>query len=140
MVSDKITDGTRIGQLFSSEIHGHERSTLGRLAVVDADEDATPSDSGTFGFAIAFGDEDNSESGAKRGDRLAEVYLHPERIRVDFLVSPEQAVAATDGEITLQEESPDPPRSSLLVESGAEVKAALRVVERIAEQVLDDGR
>jgi hypothetical protein len=139
MVVDELTDGTRIGKLLSSEIHGHERGMLGRLAVVDADQDATPSESGTFGFAIAR----DGETGAGRADgddRLAEVYLQPERVRVEVLVSANRAAdAVADGDFEIRKEATDPPRSSILVESGAEVKAALRVVERLAEQVSDDG-
>jgi hypothetical protein len=138
MVVDELTDGARIGRLLSSEVHGHERGALGRLAVVDADEDATPSESGTFAFAIA---RDGAEqaSGAERDDRLAEVYLQPDRVRVELPVAPDRAAnAAGSGDFEIRQEATAPPRSSIFVESGAEVKTALRVLERIAEQVLDE--
>lgn len=143
MVIDELTDGTRIGQHLSSEIHGHERGSLGRLAVVNADADAAPSESGTFAFGIAFDGETETdpdvapETGAE--DRLAEVYIQPELIRVEFLVTPDRAAdAVTGGNFEIRGEATGSTHPSIFVESGAEVKAALRVIERTAEQVLDD--
>ena len=40
MVRDRTTDGVRLAELLSSEIHGRESGPLGRLAVTDAGRDA----------------------------------------------------------------------------------------------------
>ena len=56
MVVDEITDGRRIAQLLSSEVHGRESGSLGRLSVVDADRDVEPTEFGAFAYGIDLGD------------------------------------------------------------------------------------
>lgn len=56
MVDDRITDGTRIAELLASEVTGLETGPLAALSVVDADRDATPSESGTTAYRIAHDD------------------------------------------------------------------------------------
>jgi len=156
MVRDELTDGTRIGRLLSSEIHGHERGVLGRLRIVDANADVEATDAGAFAFAVAAGDgEDTTESdadvpgrdgGSVGGDRavtdgrMAEAYVHPDRLRVEFSVEPGTAASAgPDHGLRTRPKSVDPPRTLVFVENGAEVKAALRVVRAVAEERLQDG-
>jgi hypothetical protein len=139
MVVDEHADGRRIGQHLSSEIHGHERGVLGALAVVDADADAEPSEAGTVAFAVAVEGETGSDAGAGDGTPIAEVYLHPDRIRVEFSVLPELAAeAGADAGLRVRSKDVEPPRTLVFVERVAEVKAALRAVERVTEQFLDD--
>jgi len=159
MSGDTLTDGKRIGQLLSSEIHGHERGVVGRLAVVDADADIEPTEGGSFAFAIAVDDsgsettgdgEGDSESGtaggksentARNDGRIAEAYVHPDRLRVEFLAGADVAAeVGKEGGLRTRPKAVDPPRTIVFVESGAEVKPALRVVRAVAEERRDDAR
>lgn len=157
MVHDEITDGERIGQLLSSEIHGHERGGLGRLAVVDADSDVEPTEAGAFAYAVAF-DPDRREEGDERGaeddkngaegdeadgadgQRIAEVYLHPDRAHVEFRAGVDRAVETAEDEgLRVRPKAVEPPQALVFVENGAEVKAALRVARAVAADLLEDG-
>ena len=151
MVRDEITDGERIGQLLSSEIHGHERGGLGRLSVVDADTDVEPTAAGAFAYAVAF-ETDRSDAGAESeadaadgGDgngrrRIAEVYVHPERAHVEFRAGVDRAVETAEDEgLRVRPKAVEPPQSLVFVENGAEVKVALRVVRAVADGLLEDG-
>lgn len=73
MVEDQITDGKRIAQLLASELTGLAAGRLARVSVVDADPDAGPSDGGTFAYGIAVD-----------GERVADVYVHEERTRIEL--------------------------------------------------------
>lgn len=131
MVGDELTDGTRIGQLLASEIHGHERGSLGELVIVDADRDVEATEAGAFAFAI----------GVDGGDRIAEAYVHPDRLRVEFSVAVETAAeAATRAGLRVRPKAVDPPRTLVFVENGAEVKGTLRVVRAVAEELLENAR
>jgi hypothetical protein len=128
MVTDEITDGKRIGQLLSSEIHGYERGALGRLSVVDADTDVEPTEAGAFAYAIDY----EGESGDL--ERLAEVYVHPDRAHVEFRISVDLAAEKGDSEgLRVRPKAVESPRTLVFVENGAEVKSALRVVRAVAE-------
>ncbi len=155
MSGDELTDGTRIGQLLSSEIHGHERGAVGRLAVVDADTDVEPAEGGRFAFAISVADADSgadpdSESGTNGGGnentdrsdrRIADVYAHPDRLRVEFFAGADVAAAAgRKNGLRTRPKAVDPPQTVVFVESGAEVKPALRVVRAVAKERPDDAR
>lgn len=129
MVVDRLTDGKTIGKHLSSEIHGHESGVLGRLSIIEADPDAEPSEGGTFAYAIAVDGEN--------GTKIAEAYLHPEQLRVDFLVEATQAAVAGEGtHLSIESNDTEPPRTRVFVQSGAEVKKALRVVRSVAEEFL----
>lgn len=129
MVIDRITDGKRIGQLLASEIHGHERDGLGELEIADADRDAEPTESGAFAFAIE-----------SDGDRIAEVYVHPDRLRVEFSSAVETvAEAGTQAGLRVRPKAVEPPRTIVFVESGAEAKAMLRVVRAVADDFVQNG-
>lgn len=130
MVVDRITDGKRIGQLLASEIHGHERGGLGDLNIADADRDVDPTEAGAFAFAI-------ESSG---GERIAEAYVHPDRLRVEFSNAVETAAeAGTQAGLRVRPKAVEPPRTLVFVESGAEVKAMLRVVRAVADERLQNG-
>lgn len=156
MVDDELRDGPRIAQLLSSEIHGHERGALGDLSVVDADRDAEPSADGTFAYAVEFeatahADGTDSAAGATEGERgagrrVAEVYLHPARIRVEVSERPETAWESIDAEgLRAGASVADGARGddeegavSVFVENGAAVKPALRVVRAVAEALREE--
>lgn len=127
MVKDEATDGKRIGELLSSEIHGHERGVLGGLSVVDADREVEPSEAGAFAYGVA-------TDGAAENRRVADVYVHPGRIHVEFRESAETAAETADAEgLRVRPKAVEPPRTLVFVETGAEVKVVLRVVRAVAE-------
>jgi hypothetical protein len=130
MVRDELDDGRRIGQLLSSEIHGHERGPLGRLAVVEADADAEPTVEGAFAYGIDFEGPD--------GDRVASAYVHPDRLRLEVEAGVETARKAAEGAgIRVRPKATDPPRTIVFVESGAEVKAVSGVLRAVVDEPLD---
>jgi hypothetical protein len=136
MVKDEITDGKRIGQLLSSEIHGYERGALGRLSVADADTDVEPTEAGAFAYAIEYEGEGGTEDGDGEPQRIAEVYVHPDRAHVEFRVGVETAAERADSEgLRVRPKAVEPPRTLVFVENGAEVKGALRVIRTVAEAV-----
>jgi hypothetical protein len=150
MVRDEIADGERIARLLSSEVHGHERGSLGRLSVVDAEADVEPSADGDFAYAVALdaGDGEDGSDGAETdasgdgdGRRIAEVYVHPDRARVEFRDGVEAAATVGEAEgLRVRPKAVEPPRTLVFVENGAEVKGALRVVRAVADGRLEDGR
>ena len=150
MVTGEITDGTRIGRLFASEVHGHERGALGRFGVVEATPDVEATEAGAFAFAIATDDggksgsvdaeHANSRVEAASGGRLAEAYVHPDRLRLEFLAGVEAAAeAGRSAGLRTRPKAVEPPRTLVFVERGADAKAALRVARRVAESLLEDG-
>ena len=125
MVRDRTTDGVRLAELLSSEIHGRESGPLGRLAVTDAGDDVDPNEAGAFAYALDCG-----------GARLAAVHAHPDRIHVEFEHGVERAAdAGRDAELRVRPKAVDPPRTLLFVEDGAEVKRATDVLAAVAEAV-----
>jgi hypothetical protein len=111
MVEERLTDGTRIAQLLASEVEGHE-GALAPLAVRDADPDVEPTEAGALAFRVA------GES-----TPLAEVYVHPDRVRVEFVAAVDAAAetAAAEG-LRVRPKAVRPPRTLVFVEDGAQVK------------------
>lgn len=129
MARDELTDGKRIGQLLSSEINGHERGILGRLAVVEADRDVEPVVEGTFAYGIGTGTEDD--------ERIASAHVHPDRLRLEFAVAVETALSAADrAGLDARLKATESPQAIIFVENGAEIKAVLNVVRAVAEEHL----
>lgn len=132
MVRETITDGKRIGQLLASEVHGHQRGSLGQLDVVDADRDVEPTAEGAFAYGIVIVGDDAA------GDRIASAYVQPERLRLEFAAGIESArTAAERANLRVRPAETEPPRTLVFVESGAEVKAALGVLREVAEERLE---
>lgn len=118
MVDSELSDGVRIAQLLASDIVGHE-GTLAGVTVTDADPEVTPTVEGRQAYTVRAGDE-----------RLATVFVHPERARIEFRTGTEAvAAAAADAGLRVRPTATDPPRTIVFVESGAEVKRALTAVE-----------
>lgn len=155
MVVERLTDGKRIAQLLASEVEGGV-GALSALAVVDADPEVTPSVDGAFGFRLVrrtasprdsrsadvprtplddgHDADDRADEGAEtveaRAERLAEVYVHPDRARLELFAGHEAAVAAAEeGELRVRPNAARPPRTLVFVESGAEAKRAASVLE-----------
>jgi hypothetical protein len=129
MVRDRITDGRRIGQLLASEIRGHERGPLGRLAVVDV-RDVEGSAYGELAFGVGSGDR-----------RLADVYVHGDRVRVEFRGAPDAAVdAGRKAGLRTRPKAVHPPRTTVFVEDGVAVKRVLPVFSSVVEALDAAGR
>ncbi|WP_255148807.1 hypothetical protein [Halorarius halobius] len=125
MVRDRETDGTRIAELLSSEIHGRDSGPLGRLSVVDADRDVEPTEFGAFAYGI---DRD--------GERVADAHVHPDRAHIEFRVGVDTAARAGEAAgLRVRPKAVDPPRTLVFVESGADVKRATDVLGRVVESL-----
>jgi len=142
MVTDHLTDGVRIAELLASEVTGNESGLRG-LTVADADRDVEPTADGALAYRIvrerdgaADGDGSAKADGAADGDRpgepFAEVYVQPDRARIEAITAPDAAAeAATDAGLRVRPKAVHPPRTLVFVEDGAAVKRALAVLEAI---------
>lgn len=116
MVERRTTDGRRIAQLLASEVTGRTDGPLGALVVADA-RDVEGSTAGEFAYGI-----DRATCDASR---VADVYVHEDRVRVEVRAGVENAVAAAEEQaLRVRPTATDPPRAVMFVESGAEVKRA----------------
>ena len=121
MVEDRTTDGTRIAQLLSSEVSGREDSGLGALDVVNADPDVEPSEDGELAYEVGRERDGDSET-------LAEVYVHPDRVRVEFRAGVDAAAeVGEEAGLCVRPKAVRPPRTLVFVEDGAAVKRATDV-------------
>lgn len=120
MVDAELSDGVRIAQLLASDLVGHG-GTLADVTVTDADPDVDPTADGQQAYVV-------SDDGAP----LATVFVHPERVRVEFPDRHETvAEAAAEADLRVRPKATDPPRTLVFVESGAAVKRVLAVVEAV---------
>ena len=118
---DDLRDGVRIAQLLASEIEGHEASLAG-VDVVDADPDVEPTSDGAMAYAVSRG-----------GDRVAEVYVHPDRVRVEFVAAQDAAAtAAAEAGLRVRPKDVRPPRTLVFVDDGAGVKRVVGAFEAVA--------
>lgn len=118
MVDAECSDGVRIAQLLASDLVGHEGRLAG-VTVTDADPEVEPTVDGRRAYVVRADDEP-----------LATVFVHPDRARVEFRDAHEAVVdAAAEADLRVRPKAADPPRTIVFVESGAEVKRALSVVE-----------
>lgn len=144
MVIDRITDGTRIAQLLASELDGREDGGLEAVSVVDADRDVEPTVAGAraYDVVVSAGVDEDERPGADHEEndddteRLAQVFVHPDRARLTLEVDPELLEAgAADVGLEVVAESDDASGAdlgpSVLVDSGAAVKRATDVVQAI---------
>ncbi|MFC7202466.1 hypothetical protein ACFQJC_02995 [Haloferax namakaokahaiae] len=111
MVVDALSDGKRIAQLLASELTGHE-DAFSLLEIVESDPDVEPTDDGAFAFGVNHGDE-----------RVAEVFVQPDRARVEFVSHPDLAAEhASEADLRVRPKAVRPPRTLVFVEDGAQVK------------------
>lgn len=158
MVADRLTDGVRIGQLFASEVTG-DRGRLRDLAVTDADPEVEPTADGALAFRLVDvaggesggdadvdvgdadvdgGDDTDDHDGdaveASDGDVVADVYVQPDRVRIEFRRAPERvADAAADAGLRVRPKAVRPPRTLVFLEDGADVKRVLPALETVVE-------
>jgi hypothetical protein len=125
MVEEEVTDGRRIAQLLSSELHGRGDGGLDRVSVVDADPDVEPSTDGALAYRLE----------TTGGDRLGAAYVHPDRVRLSFRAGVEAAAAAAaQRDLRVRPKGVEPPRTLVFVEWGAETKRAADVVGVVARE------
>ncbi|SHG55295.1 hypothetical protein [Halobaculum gomorrense] len=127
MVDDQTTDGVRIAQLLASELIG-DGDALATLRVRDADPDAEPTTQGTLAYRVLLGDAGDADDdrGGNATRPLAEVFVHPDRARVEFAAAPDAAAAAAgEAGLRVRPKAVTPPRTVVFVEDGAQVKRAL---------------
>ena len=147
MVQDRLRDGTRIAQLVASEITG-DRESLTGVVVVDADPDVEPTDDGALAYRVAHVSDPDAVAVGDRGETtidervdaerttLAEVFVHPERARVEFAVAPDVAAeAAAEAEIRVRPKAVDPPRTLVFVADGAEAKRVMTVFKSVTAAI-----
>ncbi|GAB7091742.1 hypothetical protein JCM18237_20130 [Halorubrum luteum] len=152
MVDDRLSDGVRIAQLLASEVDG-DRTRLRRLRVTDADPDIDATADGALAYRVV---RDRDEGRTKRSEStdaaetgteidresdsgatadpesVAEVYVHPDRVRVEFVAAVDAvADAARDRGLRVRPKAVRPPRTLVFVEDGAEVKRILPAFEAV---------
>ncbi|QWC18337.1 hypothetical protein [Halorubrum sp. 2020YC2] len=134
MVADRLDDGVRIAQLLASEVTGNE-SALRGLTVVDADTDVEATTDGALAYRIARETPEGGDAAAADaapGAALAEVYVQPDRARIEAIGAPEAAAtAAAEADLRVRPKAVRPPRTLVFVEDGAQVKRALTVLEAL---------
>ncbi|WP_101294509.1 hypothetical protein [Halegenticoccus soli] len=137
MVRDRLTDGKRIAQLLASEIDGGGGG-LADLSVEDARPDVEPTVDGALAYAVVRAAEGDGDGDG--GERLAEVYVQPDRARIELLAGQaEGAEAAADRGLRVRPKAVRPPRTLVFVEDGAQVKWALPAFEAAAAALDADG-
>jgi hypothetical protein len=111
--------GRRIAELLASELVAREDGLLARLALEDVgDAEALDVDeSGAFAYAVRADDDDH----------LADVYVHDDRVRVEFRRAQSAvADAAREQGLRVRPKAVEPPRTLVFVEDAGEVKSVLR--------------
>lgn len=126
MVERRVTDGVRIAQLLSSEVDGREDGALGSLSVTNADTDVEGTPAGERAFDVELVEEP-----------FGSVFVHDDRVRIDLVVAHETAAApAEQAGVDVEADGPD--RTVLDIESGAEVKRAVDVLDVLSAELASD--
>ena len=121
MVEERLTDGRRIAELLASEVTGHA-GDLAAVSVTDADADVEPTPDGAFAYGI---DRD--------GDRVASVFVQPDRVRVAFEHAVDVAAdTAREAGLRVRPKAVEPPKTLVFVEDGVDVKRLLGAVRAVA--------
>lgn len=124
MVEDRIADGRRIAELLASELDGREDGGLASIAVANADQEVEPSTDGSRAYDVT-----------REGERIARVFVHDDRARLEFETDQDVAAETADSlELRVRPKATEPPRTLVFVESGAAVKRATDVVQAVARQ------
>jgi len=128
MVEERITDGRRIAQLLASELDGRTDGAFAAVAVVDADPEVDPTADGARAYDVVR----ETEAGEQR---LAGVFVQPERVRIEFVADPERAAElASESDLRVRPKAVEPPRTLVFVEYGAAVKRAADAFEVLAAE------
>lgn len=158
MVQDRLRDGTRIAQLVASELTG-DREALDQVVVTDADPEVEPTADGAFAYRVAHVADPEAITVGDRGGTtideavdaeqtvLAEVFVQPERARIEFVAAPDVAadaaaeatIADEDTGLRVRPKAVDPPRTLVFVEDGAEAKRVVAVFKKVVDAVEASG-
>lgn len=131
MVEERVTDGRRIAELLSSELDGREDGGLESIAVANADRDVEPTADGARAYDVSL-----TQSRDATDERLARVFVHEDRARLEFERGQDVAVETADElELRVRPKATEPPRTLVFVESGADVKRATDVVQAVCRSV-----
>ncbi|MGM0447172.1 MAG: hypothetical protein ACQERM_02825 [Methanobacteriota archaeon] len=137
MVTDRLTDGVRIAQLLASEVTGNE-SDLRGLTVADADPDVEPTADGALAYRIVR-ERGDSPDGEASPEPVAEVYVQPDRARIETIAGPDAAAtAAGEADLRVRPKAVRPPRTLVFVEDGAQVKRVLPVLSAVRKASDDE--
>lgn len=124
MVTERVTDGVRIGQLLASEVTGG--ATPGALAVADADPDVEPTPDGATAYRITCA-----------GEPFARVAVQPERAYIAVRASPAVAAeAARAAGLRVRPKAVDPPRTLVFLPDGVAVKRLLPVLRSVVDATI----
>ena len=148
MVDSRVTDGERIAELLAAEIEGRTDGGLGRLSVTNVDTDAEPGHHGDRIFDIVRARASSTDHGtdassteSTTGELVATAHVHDDRIHLAVRTAQETAhERASDLDLRTRPKATTPPQTLVFVESGAEVKRAVRVLSAVGESLGADGR
>jgi hypothetical protein len=134
-MEDRLTDGRRIAELLAAEIEGHG-DELAALAVIDADPEVEPTPDGALAYRVArvgdAGDDEEREDDERTA--VAAVYVHPDRVRIEFATGQADAAEAAEGAgLRVRPKAVRPPRTLVFVEDGAAVKRTLAAFAAAAQ-------
>lgn len=118
-MSTSRPSGRRIAELLASELVAREDGPLARLSLDDVrNADALdPGEFGAFAYAVRVEGVD---------DHLADVYVHDDRVRIEFRLAQSAVVDAARGaNLRVRPKAVDPPRTIVFVEGTGEVKRVL---------------
>ena len=108
MVEDSVADGRRIAELLASEVDGRVDGALAALAVVNADRSAAGTPDGERAYDVERAVEGSWDDARtrhapdeSRGELLARVFLHADRVRVEFEAG-QRVAAETAAELDLR--------------------------------------
>ena len=124
VVASEPISGRLIVRTLASAIAGAENGPT-ELRVVDRKPVRETTAHGTFACALEYDEK-----------RVADVSVHPDRVRVEFRAAPDVA-AAVGGRagLRVRPKATRPPRTLVFVESPAQVWPALDVVEAVCDAV-----
>lgn len=122
VVDERVTSGRRVGELLASEIEGRDDGGFESLSVTDADRSVEPSPDGNLAYDIE-----------SKGTVVAQVYLHPKRVRLEIGAGQESAREVAES-VTLRTRATGGPVPKLLIflPDGVAVKRVLPVVRAAA--------
>jgi hypothetical protein len=96
------------------------------VEITDPDREVRPTPDGAFAYRVT-----RAEDGTETTD-IAEVFVQPDRARVEFTALPDVAAdAATAETLRVRPKAVRPPRTLVFVEDGAAVKRAVSVFETV---------
>ena len=137
MVDERLDDGVRIAQLLSSELDGRTDGGLARLTVANPDRTVEGTVAGERAYDV-YRDVPTEDSRtepprerAAAGSLLAQVFVHEDRVRIEFRegVNAAAAAATEASRLRVRPKAVEPPRTLVFVGDGVGVKRVVPVFE-----------